>query len=358
MLGLGGFHLLEIPTSSAVEIIERYIDSGGNYVETAASYGNGESEAKVGRAVSKKRNQVILATKTLRRDAEGVTQSINSSLQNLGVDDVDILFMHAVATSDDLDKIMAPGGAMEGVAQAISQGKLRYVGISMHGHPGVLVQALLCYPFDVVMASLNYFDRCNYPELEKHLLPLAVEKDVGVLAMKPVADGLLWQSAENAFRYVWSLPGVACAVTGINSLEMLEQDVRYAREFSPMSEQAIQQLLAQAPELGDYVCRQCDNCCVECNLPMQHLFRLEGCYDRQMRDGRPRTPPEFALRDRLRFWYGNHEMARREYASQALDTRVSCTECNRCVGTCRYGIDVKQKIRYAHYKLSGNPSHF
>ena len=358
ILGLGGFHLLEIPSEEAARLVALYLDSGGNYLETAASYGDGESELKIGRVVKRRRDECILATKTGARDKHGCLRSLDTSLKNLQTDHVDLLFAHSVATDQDVSEILGPEGMVEGFLQAKREGKARFLAISVHGHPGTLIRALKEYPFDAAMATLNYFDRCNFPELEKELVPLCVKNNTGLIAMKPLADGFLWRSVGSAMRYVWSFPGVAMIVAGANSREMLEEDISLAGEFLPMTGAEVSALLRDAEELGDYVCRQCEECPVCSRVPVRDVFRLEGYYDRQMRDGRPRTPPEFALRDRLRFWFQNREMARAAYARLGVDASTACDNCAGVCGTCPYGVDVKFKLRYAHYKLTGDVEAF
>ncbi len=168
--------------------------------------------------------------------------------------------------------------------------------------------------------------------------------------MKPLADGFLWRSAKKAFRYAFSLP-VSIVVTGMNTMEMAEEDIGYAEEFEPMSEAEQKQLFDEAQELDDYICRQCEECydCPE-GIDIKEVCKLEGYYDRQMWDGKVRNPEKFALRDRLRFWYGNQELARQLY--QELDVKAdACTECGNCVDYCPYDLPVIKKLKLAHYKL-------
>ncbi len=354
LLGFGGFHLLEIPAREGEALLDRYLDAGGNYVETAASYGSGESELKVGQVIKRRRHECILTTKTQERSRQGCLDSLDRSLRHLQTDHVDLLLMHAVGTMADLDKILGPDGAMEGVRQAQQAGKVRYVGLSMHGQPDTLIEALRRYPFDAVMTTVNYYDRFNFPEIEGTLLPLAEEKGTAVILMKPVADGFLWRSAESAFRYAMSQP-VSVVVAGINTPEMLEQDLQWAETFQPMTEDEKERLYAEAPELGNYVCRQCGRCqpCPN-GIDIPAVFRLEGYYDRQMRDGLVRDPAEFALRDRLRFWFGGQNTARDRYAQLAVKAD-QCDSCGACSSRCPYGIDIPRKLGIADYKLAAKP---
>ncbi len=352
LLGFGGFHLLEIEGKEAEYLLNRYLDAGGNYVETAASYGDGESEIKIGKAVASRRNEYILASKTGDRDKVGCIQSIERSLKNLKTDYIDLIIMHAVGTMEDLDKILGQGGALEGALEAKKAGKVGHIGISMHGQPDVLIKALNSYNFEAVMSTINYYDRFNFPEIEEKLIPLANEKGAAIILMKPVADGLLWKSSPEAFRFAMSQP-VSVVVAGMNTREILENDIRFAEEFTPMTENEKEELFTNAVELGNYVCRQCGKClpCPE-NITISEIFKYEGYFDRQMRDGIVRDSAQFALRDRLRFWFGNNKMAMDRY--QNLEIKADkCTECGECMSKCPYGIDIIRKLKIADYKLSG-----
>ena len=351
ILGFGGFHLLEIDQQTAASLLNQYLDAGGNYIETASGYGDGESERKIGRAVAHRRQEYILVSKIVQRGKQEFLDMLDRSLKNLQTDHLDLILMHAVGTKSDLDQILAPDGAMAGYLEAKAAGKVKHVGLSMHGQPDVLIDALERYPFDAVMSTINYYDRFNFPEIEDVLLPLAASKNCAVILMKPVGDGLLWRSAPEAFRYAFSQP-VSVVVAGINTQEMLDADLSYARAFTPMSEAEKEKLYQDAPELGQYVCRQCNKClpCPEAiDIPL--ICKLEGYYDRQMRDGDVRDPAEFALRDRLRFWFSNDGRAKSDYA--ALDIKADrCTECGLCNERCPYQIDVIKKMHIADYKLA------
>ncbi len=352
ILGFGGFHLIEIPVSEAEYLLNGYLDAGGNYIETAASYADGESERKIGRSVAHRRDDYILATKTGERTKQKCLDSLDRSLKNLRTDHVDLFIMHAVGTMAELDTILGPGGAVEGALQAKREGKVKNIGISMHGQPDVLIRALKEYDFDAVMSTINYYDRCNFPEIEDVLVPLALGKETAIILMKPVGDGLLWKSPQQAFRYAFSRPA-SVIVAGINNREMLESDLKFAEEFIPMTEQEEELLFKNAPELGNYVCRQCDECtvCPE-GIRIPEIFRYEGYFDRQMADGIVTNAAEYALKDRLRFWFGNKDMARERY--KALDIKADkCTSCGVCSPKCPYGIDIPRKLSIADYKLAG-----
>lgn len=352
ILGLGGFHLVEIRARDVEALIGRYVAAGGNYVETAAMYGDGESEIKVGRALKGRRKDCLLATKVWERQRGAAQMSIQRSLKYLDTDHVDVLFVHAVQTREELDTILGLGGAVEALEAARQAGQARFIGISGHGQPDTLIAAVKSYPFDVLMTNFNYFDRFNYPAIENEMVPLGLEKGLSLIGMKALADGYLWRSAPAAFRYAWSLP-IATMVAGFNTMEMLEQDLSYAESFRPMTEEEKEGLFFNAPELGNYICRLCDKClpCPEgINIP--NLFRLEGIYDQQMWDGVMRDPADYALRDRLRFWFAQQDLARQLYAQVDVKADV-CTDCGECEPRCPYHLPIVRKLNITHYKLTG-----
>ena len=236
IIGYGGFHLVEVPRKEVALLLNTYFDRGGNYIDTAAQYGEGISERKIGEAVSHRRGDFILASKTKDRTREGALKSLERSLKNLRTDHVDLFFMHEPQTAEEAKQILAPGGAMEAFVEARQAGKARFVAISGHGRPAGIQFSIENHPYDVLMTGMNYFDRFNYPQIQDELLPLCLEKGIGILGMKALADGYLFRSVKAAIRYTLSLP-IASLVLGINTLEQLEQDLEIVENFSPMDEE-------------------------------------------------------------------------------------------------------------------------
>jgi aryl-alcohol dehydrogenase-like predicted oxidoreductase len=351
VLGFGGFHLVEIPAADAARLLGSYLDNGGNYIETAAGYGDGRSEAKIGAGVSHRRAEFVIATKSTERTKDGFLRSLDNSLRNLKMDHVDLMFMHAVQTEAEADAVLGPGGAMEGAEAARKAGKLRFVAISGHGRPDGLLHAVKLHRFDALMTVFNYFDRFNFPTVENELLPLCTHRGTGLIAMKAFGDGYLHKSPVPAFRYALGMP-VATVVAGINSDAMLKTDLEMVARFKPMTEAEKQEVYRTAPELGDYVCRLCGKCRTD-EFDPQAVFLLEAVFDRQMDDKRVGDSAHYALRERLRQWFAQAEIARKEYAT--LKTRVDPSkDYSRLSSLCPYGIDVDRKLKITHEKLSAN----
>jgi uncharacterized protein len=349
LLGFGGFHLIEVPLREADRLLNAYLDRGGNYIETAESYGPHNSESKIGASVARRRGEYVLATKTAARDRAGFLAAVEGSLGRLQTDRLDIVFMHAVQEKAEADAILAPGGALEGALQAQRAGKLRFIGLTGHGRPDALLHAVRAHRFDVLMTGFNYFDRFNFPEIEGELLPACLAQGTGVLAMKPVADGYLYRSAGPAFRYALSLP-VASVVTGMNSPELMDRDFEIAESFTPMSESEKDELYRTAVELGAYVCRFCGKCAGS-GFDPQRIFRLEALFDRQMDSGFTADAAQYALRERLKHWFNQVDRARSEYAALTpqVEPRRDYSALN---ALCPYRIDIDRKLKRAHGKLS------
>ncbi|MEN3185337.1 MAG: aldo/keto reductase [Atribacterota bacterium] len=351
LVGLGGFHLVELLFEDAVRLVNGYLDLGGNYLETAESYGHGDSERKIGAVLKTRRRECVVATKSKSRTRKEIVQSIDGSLKRLQTDWIDLFFIHEFNRYEVLDAVSAPGGALEGIEEAKNAGKIRYVAFSNHVTPEVAEKALSLYPFDALMIPLNYFDRFHFPGWEERVIPLAQLKGAGVLAMKVFSDGFLWQNPEAALRYTLSLP-VSCLVLGANTEEYLRSDMALVEQLTPMSEEEKERWFFDAPELGQYVCRQCGKClpCPQ-GIDIPKIFLLEGQYDRQMKDDQVRNPAEYALRDRLRFWFGNQDYAQETYASMAPNA-LTCNQCGECEKRCPYGLRIVRKLVIAHEKLT------
>jgi len=348
-LAFGGFHLMEVLPTDAENLIHKYLDCGGNLIETAISYG--DSEIKIGRALQGKRDEVFLSTKTHFRTKSEAAASIDTSLKNLRTDHLDNLFMHGVNTQEEMDLILSEDGAMSAALEARDAGKLRYIGITSH-NPENLFKSIQRYRFDVVMEWMNYYDYFNFPLIFDSIIPYCVENGIGLMAMKPIADGLLYRSANQAFKWTWSLP-IASIATGNNTLEMLESNIQLASDFTPMTDAQKEELYKTAPEYAGYVCRRCGECNKnKLGLNIMQIFGLEGYYDRQMYSGNIPDAAEYALRERLRFWFGNQDYARECFAKLNIEIPVGVSNKDLCV-ECPYGIDIARKLRLAAWKLTG-----
>ena len=274
VFSLGGQAALEKPNNAdtAVPIVNRALDLGVNYIDTSSIYGGPMrwSEQYVGEVMKTRRNEAFLATKTKERTREGSMRMIDKSLELLHTDHVDLWQLHDIGTMKDIDAIFAPGGAMEALVEMQQQKVVRYLGITGHYRPDALVEAIHRHDFDCVLMALNAADPHHFT-FQEQLLPLAVEKQMGIIGMKIPGRGRLlsswtpqpleqqkhmWEgmvpaptpgtlTMKEAIGYTLSRP-VSTVIVGCDSIAQLEENVQIAREFTPFNEQQMAALAAKA----------------------------------------------------------------------------------------------------------------
>jgi uncharacterized protein len=254
MVGVGGFHLSKPSDPQlAIRIVRTALDNGINFLDNSWDYGDGESERRMGKALRDGyREKAFLMTKIDGRTAKGAAKQIDESLQRLQTDHVDLLQFHEVIRMDEPDKIFASGGALEAVLRAREQGKTRYIGFTGHKSPDIHRHMLEVadnhnFRFDTLQMPLNVMD-AHYHSFEKVVLPIALQKQMGVLGMKPMGDPFILDShtvtARECLHYAMSLP-VSVTITGIDSLDILQQALDVVEDFTPLTAQERAALLAR-----------------------------------------------------------------------------------------------------------------
>jgi hypothetical protein len=242
--GSGSRFLMYPDEAQALAALNRAIDLGITYVDTAYSYGDGKSETLVGKVMAKRRKEVFLATKIPDRTRDEFMRRFEGSLKRLQVDHVDLLHIHSLGRPDDLAKIESPGGALKGLLEAREQKMTRFIGMTSHTDGAVLAQAIERHDLDCTQMALNASRNGRFEELT---LPAANKKNLGVIAMKVTGQEFLLGSAlgktdiDSLIRYSMSLP-VTAAVIGMPRLEFLEHNIEVARSFSPLSQKDMERL--------------------------------------------------------------------------------------------------------------------
>lgn len=244
VLGLGGaFIVAEGPRNEAAAVINRALDLGVNYIDTAPTYGS--SESNIGEVMRYRRNEAYLAGKTLDRSRDGTMRLFEQSLKRLQTDYLDLYQLHGVHSDDDLKQLFGVNGAVKALEELKEGGVVKFTGITNHKNCPVLLQALEEYDFDCVLIALNA-GHVHDDSLAADVLQVARQKNMGVIAMKVAAYGRIFReggvaSMEQALGYVLSYP-VSTAVVGISTMEELEENVRIARGFEPFSMERMKQL--------------------------------------------------------------------------------------------------------------------
>lgn len=234
----------EITREHAVRCLNHAIDKGITYLDTSPDYG---SEPHLGEVMRARRDEVFLATKINRRSKAGVLDELKESLNRLQTDHVDLIQVHAVNAWADLEQALAPDGAVAALEEARAQGLVRFIGITGHARPAILGQAITQYGFDTVLVALGMADRL-ITSPETFLLPKAVERKIGVIAMKVFGHGTA-PNRDLALRYSLGLPGVSLAIIGMNKPEQIDEVVENATKLRPLDEKEHERLVDQVRPL-------------------------------------------------------------------------------------------------------------
>jgi aryl-alcohol dehydrogenase-like predicted oxidoreductase len=262
IFGLGGAGQTPLShrgkTQEAIALVEKALSLGVRYYDTAASYG--PSEENFGQILPAYREQIYLNSKTAARDRDGAWRELERSLSRLNTDYLDSWQLHHVSFHEELEQILGKNGAIKAFEEAKEQKLVKYLGITGHHEPDVIAAGLERYPFDNTLISLNAADIHHPRPFSTTVLPVAQEKNVGVIAMKVPAYGRLFQPGilegmHQAMGYTLSLPGVHCCIIAAENPEQLEANIKVAQAFQPLNQtemKKIEQLTANAGEAGSF----------------------------------------------------------------------------------------------------------
>ncbi|PYY00948.1 MAG: aldo/keto reductase [Acidobacteria bacterium] len=254
MVGLGGYHIgSQKDESESIRIIRTALDAGVNFLDNCWDYNDGQSEIRMGKALRDGyRQKAFLMTKIDGRDAKSAANQIDESLRRLQTDRIDLLQFHEIIRMNDPERIFASGGGMEAAVKAKQAGKIRYIGFTGHKSPEIHRHMLEVadqhkFLFDSVQMPLNVMD-AHFHSFEKMVLPILVKKNIGVLGMKPMGSKIILDSKAatpvECLHYAMSLP-TSVVITGCDSMDILQQALKAAREFKPLDEAQRTALLAK-----------------------------------------------------------------------------------------------------------------
>jgi len=245
----GRFPLCSFEEAKAVTL--RAYELGINYFDCARIYWDGKSEEVYGDVLSPFRKQIFLTTKSPQRSRKGAEEDLAKSLRALKTDYLDLWQIHQVSTMEEVNQIFAPGGAIEAFEAAKKAGKCRFIGFTGHHDPEVHMAMLKHYDkYDTILMPLNPADH-SYLSFEKLVLPVAVERGMGIQGMKSTANsGLLAEMhLKDCLNYVLSLP-IHCLALGCTTVGQIEDDVRIAQQFKPMSPEQMAKVRERATGLA------------------------------------------------------------------------------------------------------------
>lgn len=300
ILGLGGEGILRTYgyEKQAYELINRALDLGITYCESARAYS--ASESYYGRSLKVRRKEIFLTSKSHARDKLGALAHLNETLANMRTDYLDLWQVHDVRTQEDVDLISGPGGALEAFVEAKEKGLARFIGFTGHHDPHILATCLDIHPFDTVLMPVNPAEPAHESFIH-HVLPRAQAQGMGIIGMKVYFRGfaakLPWYSSmEPFFRYALSNP-VSTVVIGCDSIEQLEENVEFARSFEPMQpdelnnlevlvRQYARTLMYYKPGAGFPTCGGIPRGLAKCRCCLPHISKAGETWNRDDRNSR------------------------------------------------------------------------
>lgn len=270
MLGTGGYHIGWTTERDAQEVVEAALEGGVRFFDTAESYSSGRSEERYGNYLTPKyRDLIFLMTKSTGGDSKTVQEHLEGSLRRLKVDQIDLYQIHSITTPQDVDDRIS-NGVLDYLLKAKAEGKFKYLGFTGHQNPFAHAHMLDVTAgsdiFDTVLMPVNVLDQ-TYFSFINNVLPKALDRDLGILAIKSLADGRFfakkeqanwtsddpvipnYMSIKDAMHFVWSLP-VAVLISGNENATFMREKIALARSFSKLSENEILALVEKVRDIA------------------------------------------------------------------------------------------------------------
>lgn len=323
VIGLGGIPLQRVSETEAAQVISRCLDLGINFIDTARAYT--DSEEKIGKGLKgKPRDKVVLASKSLARTGEAMAKDIETSLKNLQTEYIDLYQCHNVRFDEDEAVLFGPGGAMEALLAAQKSGKIRHIGLTCHQMDRAVRLLEQHEIFDTIQVPYNF----NENTAEQKLLPLARQRDLGVIVMKPLGGGAL--PAQYAMRYFIDKP-VSVVIPGMDCVAQVEENIRSMQQSQALTEEEAAEIEHFRQELGKNYCRRCDYCrpCPQ-GIDISGMFIIHGYYKR----------------------YNLQNWAIARYAATPVKPDA-CIECGQCESRCPYDLPIRQMLKAAYQDMNG-----
>jgi len=312
-LGFGGIPIQRIDAEGTKALMQSLLHKGVNYIDTARGYT--VSEEYLGYALEGIRDKFIIATKSMARTKEGMAKDIDISLKNLRTDYIDLYQIHN-PTAEDLQQVMAPGGALEALFDAKAAGKIGHIGVTLHSVD--LFKVAVNYDWaETIMFPYNIVETQG----EKYIR-ICAQKNIGFIAMKPLAGGAI-DDAALAMRFIASNPDVTVAIPGMARIEELEQNDLAMSDTSALGQEELERIQNIRNTLGTQFCRRC-NYCAPCSagISIYSMFLMEGYYNR------------YNLQD----WATARYMAMDKTASD-------CIGCGACEDRCPYNLPIRKMLK-------------
>lgn len=312
-MGFGGIPIQRIDAEGTKALMKQLMDEGVNYIDTARGYT--VSEEYLGYALEGIRDKFVLATKSMARTKDAMAADIEKSLGNLRADHIDLYQVHN-PSMEQLDTVVGEGGALEALMEAKAAGKISHIGLTAHSTE-VFERALSLDWVETIMFPYNIVESQG-----EELIHKCQEKNVGFIAMKPLAGGAI-ENGTLALRYVCSNPAVTVVIPGMAEVSELEENIKACADTTPLTKEELSQMEDVRHQLGTNFCRRC-NYCAPCTvgISIPSAFLFAGYLER----------------------YNLADWARDRYGSLGVKASA-CVGCGKCETRCPYHLPIREMLK-------------
>jgi uncharacterized protein len=315
-LGFGGIPIQRLNEADAVKVVQKCLDLGIDYFDTANGYST--SEERIGKAVKGRRHNVFIATKTFPGTPEIIEKNLELSLKRLDTDYIDLYQFHGINDKATLDKILDPeNGLYKVFEKAKKAGKIRHIGITSHQMDAAKLE-IKSGRFETIMFPFNFITN----EPAKELLPLCRQQEMGFIVMKPLAGGML-DNATIAFKYLLQFPDVV-AIPGIEKVHEIVEIAAIYEGPQKITAAERKEMKRMTEELGTRFCRRCDYCqpCAQ-GIPISLIMTFPTFVKR--------LPPDWYLKS--------------PFIPSGMEKAASCTECGECESRCPFNLPIREMLK-------------
>lgn len=318
-MGFGGIPIQRVDASVTRELVKAMAEKGINYIDTARGYT--VSEAYLGEALEGLRDKFVLATKSMSRTKEAMAKDIDISLGNLRTDHIDLYQVHN-PNMEQLEQVIAAGGALEALQEAKAAGKIGHIGVTAHSLE-VFEKALELDWVETIMFPYNIVETQAVELIKK-----CTEKNIGFITMKPLAGGAI-EDATLAIRFICANPDVTVVIPGMFDLKEIDQNLAACEDKTPLSEAELTKMEEIRSQLGSNFCRRC-NYCAPCTvgISIPNVFLFQGYLDR----------------------YGLGDWAKDRYSAMPVKASA-CIGCGACEKRCPYNLPIREMLKDAAAKF-------
>ena len=312
-MGFGGIPIQRVSEEQAVKTVLHAVNCGVDFIDTSRAYTN--SEERIGKALKLTDRKVIIASKSMSQTADGVRADIDTSLKNLQMNFIDLYQCHYVKDDEAYKTIISAGGALEGMRKVKDEGIIGHIGLTSHNQD-LLLKILDDDIFETIMVCFSLLE----PHAKEKVIPKAIEKNIGVIAMKSFSGGVLFKP-ELAIKYVMSQPGIVI-IPGVEQKELFDQNWEVYQGSHLLTESERKEIEEIRQKYDKAFCRRCDYCqpCSE-EIPIQLILGMRYAIQR----------------------FGD-AILQKEWMQTGIESARRCTQCGECMDRCPYDLPIPDLI--------------